>query len=200
MCDADAASYCQSMPFVPGGDGCPLPACSVLPSTRHTVLSFVPPRSLQHLNHPDYISSRFLIISYQPTSICLCSSATRGGIPTARPSPGSLRGVDTSLWRCWPISPNQNISFQSPLHQLVDIMCLMKFLPEPPRKCLLGTYREIPCCRRRSREGSCRAWMYEKEVPWSQKIRCPLQVASRLCASEALHKDTGLGGTVLTCV
>lgn len=123
VCDADAASYCQSMPFVPGGDGCPLPACSVLPSTRHTVLSFVPPRSLQHLNHPDYISSRFLIISYQPTSICLCSSATRGGIPTARPSPGSLRGVDTSLWRCWPISPNQNISFQSPLHQLVDIMC-----------------------------------------------------------------------------
>lgn len=100
MCYADSASHCQFTPFVPGGDGCPLPACSILPASRHTALSFVPPRSSPASEPPDYISSRFLIISYQPTSVCLCSSATRGGIPTAHSSPGSLHGPDTSLWRC----------------------------------------------------------------------------------------------------
>lgn len=130
-----------SLPLTAG----PCPLCQevmVVPSPlRQTHRIVLCP--LQCLNHSDYISSRFLIISYQPPSICLWSSAARGGIATAichqdasvawaLPSRGSVRSLQTGT------SP------RPPSHQLINRMYLMDFLPEPSRKWLFGASGEIP--------------------------------------------------------
>lgn len=143
-CYAESASHCRSMPCVPGGDGCSLPTFPFSPPPDTQYCPLFLPGPLQCLNHSDYISSRFLIISYQSPSICLCSSVARGGISTA------ICHQEASMAWALPLRDsvrslqNRNTSSLSPSHQLINRMYLVNFLPEPSRKWLLGASREIP--------------------------------------------------------
>lgn len=100
---AGSSLHCPSSRFGPGGDGCPPPSLLHPP--------FVPPRSSPAYDPPRLHFQQAFNYLLSACFICLCGSATRGGIPTAHSSAGRFHGLDTSLRRYGLISPNQNISF-----------------------------------------------------------------------------------------
>lgn len=65
--------------------GSPFPACGVPPRA---------PWPLQWLSHPNYVSSWFLIVPYQPTEICLRGPASPGNrVPWDRLLSEALGGL-----------------------------------------------------------------------------------------------------------
>lgn len=132
---AESASHCQSMPSVPGGDGCSL---SPPPDTQDCPLSS--PVSEPLRLHFQQIFNYFLSASFHlPVEL-----SRQGRHSNCHLSPGRLCGLGTSFEGFYQVSANRNASSRPPSHQLINRMYLMNFLPEPSRKWLFGASREIP--------------------------------------------------------